>query len=282
MKKFEVHITGDETINAELDNLGIKNIMVELLRRDLSVIRTEYMSSFITDFERYEECYDFVKKLASNLTAKVLRIKIECPVYLEYIERSVYIEAHFKADGSNVKHPLSRNARSGKLMGTDRAYTKEEYDAFIEKWKDHEVELCLYDDYIREDFDWFDEYKYVPLSTGIKFFDNLLKDGIPKDYLTMIGPAGVGKSSVMGLMKGSAKERGYHVVGINSLEAIHEEVIRSQLRHEENKRLGFFPIFIDYQSRLSDRIPSDEEKTLMDKLSKTFAEKFKDIKLIKE
>jgi len=283
MKKFEVHITGDETINAELDKLGIKNIMVELLRRDLSVIRTEYMSSFVIDFERYEECYDFVNKLASNLNATVLRIKIECPVYLEYIERSVYIEAHFKADGSNVKYPLSRNVRSGKLIGTDRSYSKEEYNTFIEKWKAHEVELCLFDDFIREDFDWFNEYKHIPVSTGIKFLDNILKDGIPKEYLTMIGPIGVGKSnSVMDIMRLTAKTTGYHVVAPNSFEELEKEVIRCHLAAEENRRAGFIPVIVDYQSRLSDRKPSDEEKTLIDNLSKSLSTKFKDIKLLKE
>jgi len=31
METFEIHITGDETINSELDSMGIKNIIVELL-----------------------------------------------------------------------------------------------------------------------------------------------------------------------------------------------------------------------------------------------------------
>ena len=57
--KFEVHITGEKGINEELDALSIKNIVVELLRPDLSVYRTEYMSSFVIEKWSYEDCKDY-------------------------------------------------------------------------------------------------------------------------------------------------------------------------------------------------------------------------------
>jgi hypothetical protein len=47
MEIFEIHITGSHGINQELDSLGIKNIIVDLLTPEHKLIRTEYMSSFV-------------------------------------------------------------------------------------------------------------------------------------------------------------------------------------------------------------------------------------------
>lgn len=160
MKTFEVHITGEtDKILKEFDALGIKNISVELLGKDRSTLRTEHMSSFTMKAIAYENCKVIVDEIVKQLHANVIRLKIECPVYPEYIERSIYVESHF-VDNEKRNFPLSRNVRSGKIMGTDRMYDKNFYDTFIEIWKNEgaEVELCLYDDYIREDFDWFKLY----------------------------------------------------------------------------------------------------------------------------
>jgi len=51
-----------------------------------------------------------------------------------------------------------RNAKSSKLLATDRTYDKKEYQAFIEKWKGEDVEMCLLDTWIEEDKDWFELY----------------------------------------------------------------------------------------------------------------------------
>ena len=110
MRKFEIHITGAAGINLEFDALGIKNIMVQLLKPNMTTIRTEFMSSFICEFETYEECYNYVQTLVAGLISKVIRIKIECPVYEDYIDRSIYIESHFKYDGNTPTYPISRNA----------------------------------------------------------------------------------------------------------------------------------------------------------------------------
>lgn len=157
MKTFEVHITGEKGINEELDALEIKNIIVELLNPDETLLRTEYMSSFIIKCENYQNCFEHVRLLKSQLKSKIIRTKIECPVYDDYIDQSIYVESHFKPL-DNI-YPLSRNQKSGKLLGTDREYDKTKYSEFIEMWKHEDRELCLYDSFVEEDFDWFEKYK---------------------------------------------------------------------------------------------------------------------------
>ena len=107
MRKFEVHITGDSNINSELDSLGIKNIIVDLLDKDCKFVRREYMSSFITEANTYEECKMRVDNLVNKLKSKIIRVKIESPAYEDYFERAVYIESHssdvdeFRQDDGN-------------------------------------------------------------------------------------------------------------------------------------------------------------------------------------
>jgi hypothetical protein len=157
METYEIHITGEHGINAELDGLGVKNIVVDLLRPDLSLLRTEYMSSFISKHNNINECEAHVKELVGKLKTKILRVKIESPYYAHYLDRSLYLESHFKP--FDERYPISRNARSGKLMGTDRTYDKGQYDAFMEKWQTEDREMCLLDTFVEEDFDWFAFYQ---------------------------------------------------------------------------------------------------------------------------
>lgn len=161
MKTFEIHITGaDESINKELDSLGIKNIVVELLHPDKTVLRTEYMSSFISKHETADDCMEMVRTLTQIVMySKIIRVKIESPVYDEYIEKSLYMESHFIPKSDDATYPLSRNARSGKIMGTDREYDISKYGEFMEKWKGEDLELCLVDSFVEEDADWFALYK---------------------------------------------------------------------------------------------------------------------------
>lgn len=156
MEIFEIHITGNESINDELDKLNIKNIIVELLTPKNEIIRTEYMSSFIYKCESYIQCKEYVNNLLSILKSDIIRVKIESPYYEHYKELSLYMESHFLP--KNIQYPISRNRKSGKLMGTDRVYNKLEYDDFMKKWNDSDFELCLYDTFIEEDFDWFEKY----------------------------------------------------------------------------------------------------------------------------
>lgn len=158
MKTFEIHITGENSkINDEFDKLGIKNIVIELLKPNGKLHRTEYMSSFIYKTETFEECLEYVNSIVDKLKTKVTRVKIESPYYPEYVDRSIYIESHFK-DEYNGTFALSRNVKSGKIMGTDRSYDKEEYPFFKMMWEKKELELCLYDTFIKEDQDWLNLY----------------------------------------------------------------------------------------------------------------------------
>ena len=157
MIPFEIHIAGrSKDILDEFDKVGIKNIAVELLRPDESVIRTEYMSSFIQKCF-YTEIHDYVLYLLNRIKSPVLRVKIECPPIEELFPLSLYIESH-KQEKSRVL-PTSRNVKSGKYMTTKREYSKPLYKEFIEANKGTEVELCIFDSWKEEDFDWFECYR---------------------------------------------------------------------------------------------------------------------------
>ncbi len=159
MKTFEIHITGvNKNILMEFENKGIKTLHAQLLSPTEEIVGEEFMSSLIKKFETYEDCKLWVDELCSKIHTDIRRVKIECPVYEEYIERSLYIETHFPT--TNNLSPFVKNVRSSKLVSTEREYDKTKYKEFIEKYKDNkEVELCLYDDYIREDFYWFNLFK---------------------------------------------------------------------------------------------------------------------------
>jgi hypothetical protein len=159
MKTYEIHITGEEKINEYLTKEGIKNIEVELLTPSGEVIRTEYMSSFVENFNFLEDCYERVLNLTNAIKKEgidIIRIKIETPFYQEYVSKALYIESHFKP--FDKQYPISRNKRSGKLMGTDRVYDKSKFADFMLKWANNDVELCICDSYLEEDFDWFKQY----------------------------------------------------------------------------------------------------------------------------
>lgn len=157
MEVFEIHITGSHGINNELDSLGIKNIIVELLTPELKLMRTEYMSSFVIKKGSLLECKAFVDDLVNKLKSQIIRVKIESPFYEHYIDNALYLESHFKP--FNDAFPISRNARSKKLMATARTYEKTHYEAFKKEWENEDVEMCLVDTFVNEDKDWFDLYQ---------------------------------------------------------------------------------------------------------------------------
>ncbi len=155
---FEIHITGDSTINEALDKLGIKNIIIELLKPNGCLLRTEYMSSFVVSLQ-YSEIHEYVLDIVSKLTeCNIVRVKIESPPITHLFPMSLYVESHFIPKGNN--YPLSRNTRSGKILGTDREYSKSKYLEFLDKWKDEDCELCIFDTFKEEDYDWFNLYNF--------------------------------------------------------------------------------------------------------------------------
>ncbi len=160
MQLFEIHITGDESIIKHLDELYIKNISVELLKPNGDVLRTEHMSSFVEKHETQWTCLERVQVLVKELTERgvnIIRTKVETPYDENLAPYSIYMESHFKT--TDNKYPMSRNVKSGKIMGTDRTYKQFEYNEFRNKWENEEVELCIYDSFSDEDKDWLTLYK---------------------------------------------------------------------------------------------------------------------------
>jgi len=157
METFEIHITGSKGINEQLDRLGIKNIIIDLLKPNYRVLRTEFMSSFVSKHTNLDECKKYVDSILANLSCEIIRVKIETPYYEHYKDQCLYLESHFRP--FNLEYPISRNIKSFKDLETDRTYNKSQYEAFRKKWKRADVEMCLYDTFVAEDKDWFDLYQ---------------------------------------------------------------------------------------------------------------------------
>lgn len=161
MEIFEIHITGDKSILERGEDVGMKTITINLLKPDRSYLRTEYMTSHVARHENYSECKRAIDKAVSKLKesgVKILRVKIESPYYGHYRDQSLYLESHFEA--KNDQFPISQNVRKTTFLATDRVYNHDEYDNFLEEYKDVDVELCLFDTDIEEDKDWFDLYSF--------------------------------------------------------------------------------------------------------------------------
>lgn len=157
MEVFEIHITGSSSINKEFDNLGIKNIIIDLLKPNKDHLRTEFMSSFISKHKDLDECKTYINSILAQLSSEIIRVKIESPFYEHYRDKALYVESHFKP--YNAEFPISRNAKSNKELATDRTHNSKEFDIFREKWKNEDVEMCLYDTFVEEDKDWFELYQ---------------------------------------------------------------------------------------------------------------------------
>lgn len=166
MKIFEVHITGDENIIEAARQLNLKTIEIDLVKPDKSYFRTEYMTSQVCRHENYHDCKEYVDGAVIELIKMgidVKRVKIECPYYPEYKDRSLYFEIHYETDGN--LYPLSKNKRKNTYLCTAREYDKNKYDDLIKKHYNKDktppewtMELCLYDTDILEDVDWFNLY----------------------------------------------------------------------------------------------------------------------------
>lgn len=160
MEKFEIHITGDEKIIKILDKFKLKSIIVDLYSPNNELIRTEYMSSFIRQFNDFESCLRSITglvKIFIKYGIAIYRVKIESPYYTHYINQSLYIETHFEAKNNNF--PISINRKSKKIIATDRTCDKNKYEEFLKKWKGNEIELCLYDTDKEQDEDWLTLFK---------------------------------------------------------------------------------------------------------------------------
>lgn len=152
---FEIHITGNHRIHEVGKALGLKTIQVELLDLNYNVIRVEHMTSIVVQKPNYAECLQFVLETAEEIRShgcRIIRTKIECPVYEHYIKKALYIESHFKYN-SNI-YPISRNVTKDYNLGTCREWDRTKFETFFDTWKDSIIELCLFDTYPEEDLDW--------------------------------------------------------------------------------------------------------------------------------
>ncbi len=160
MEVFEVHITGDSSIIEQANKIGVKSIEINLLKPDKSYLRTEYMTSQVYRFEDFSQCKKHVEEVVEKLKAAnvlVHRVKIESPYYEHYVKQSLYMESHFEAKSDCFA--MSKNVRKDTFLATDREYDQSYYNAFKEIYEGEELELCLYDDNIAEDADWFELYE---------------------------------------------------------------------------------------------------------------------------
>lgn len=170
MEIFEIHITGDEKIIETAKELGIKTIVIELVKHDRSYLRTEHMTSHVYRCNNYDECKAWVDNLVNQLVAKgvqIARVKIECPFYPKYKDQSIYFEVHYDAVNQfHWRYPLSRNQGKTVYLCTAREYDKAKYHDLADKHcglcvnqAGMVMELCLYDTNVEEDKDWFDLYE---------------------------------------------------------------------------------------------------------------------------
>lgn len=158
--KHEVHITGSHDIIDVAKQFKIKTISVDLLKPDYSLLRTEYMTSFHHKCTSFEECKKYVDDLTAEFiiqSVSVARLKIESPPYDHYFDRAKYVEAHFPA--VNNIFPISANQkRPTEYLATDRRYNKSIFRGFADYYKKSQVELCLQDTNVKEDWDWMTLY----------------------------------------------------------------------------------------------------------------------------
>jgi len=168
MESFEIHITGSKNILDVLNDLNFKSLHAEMRNPSNETVGVEYMSSFVSKFDNYETCKNWVDDFVLNLEnndVDIYRVKIECPYfYSHYRDQSIYLEVHFPTTDDNKEYPFVYNIKSGKYVSTDRIFLKSDYDNFISKWekeKNTEIEYCLYDDNIMHDIDWIKSFKKI-------------------------------------------------------------------------------------------------------------------------
>lgn len=177
MEKFEIHITADKRIHDAISTLNesfrdrrIKTIKIDLLRPDGSFLRTQHMTSFVTEQPDFGHCAVYVIGLTNVLRRHydidVIRTKVECPYYEHYASNSLYIESHFPAP-ENSPYPISRSQHKTIIGATDRLHDRSQYDEFRQKWAGSTVELCLSDSNVDEDKDWFALWNLSPSNNAL-------------------------------------------------------------------------------------------------------------------
>lgn len=162
MKLFEIHITGDSSlILAEFEAMGHKTLSINLLNPMHNAIGYEYMCCIQQKFETYEKCLEFTLELTAKIKSGVARVKIESPMYHEYMDKAIYAEAHFIPE-EPCTLPTVYNKNSKKFVSTERTYDKDKFLDLNTKYVNinySEVELCLFDSNPQFDDFWLSHYK---------------------------------------------------------------------------------------------------------------------------
>lgn len=77
-------------------------------------------------------------------------------------DQSLYLESHWETLMPTANYPMSRSRHKlNKILATARTYEQAEFEQFSkQRFAAKQVmELCLFDTFVEEDFDWFKLYE---------------------------------------------------------------------------------------------------------------------------
>lgn len=174
---FEIHITGESGIHFACKNLGIKTIVIDLIKPVKSKygpeiyynsLQREHMTSFTFSGEKedvFKETLRVVGEISKYDNARISRIKIESMFFSTLINESLYMETHFYSDEFKLPTSINMTKRMAgeevepsKYLATDRTYNKSRYFEFMDKYSNNDIELCIFDSFVDGDKSWFDFY----------------------------------------------------------------------------------------------------------------------------
>jgi hypothetical protein len=160
MEAYQICITGSENIIEALKSVQQKGISINLVTPEMKSIRTEYISSIISNFETYGECKLWTDSFIDNLSSMdvdIIRVKINAQYKKSDEDKSLYLEVCFPPRNEDL--PMLYNSDLALMFAVDRVYDKSIYDYFTKKYADYDMEMCLYDSFVENDYDWFSYYE---------------------------------------------------------------------------------------------------------------------------
>jgi hypothetical protein len=165
---FEIHITGaNEDILKEFEDLNIKTLEINLLSKDKTVVGKENMCCLVVNVNSYYDAAQIAGGIILDLKSKIARVKIECPLYEQYLGQAIYAEVHYPQSNvlDSFPHPTVYNIKSDKYISTRRVYgSTQDFINLYNESKEipgSEFELCLMDSNINFDDYWLSFYGEV-------------------------------------------------------------------------------------------------------------------------
>lgn len=163
MPRFQIQLQiTDQKGLAEFVERNIRHATVALLNPQGSTLTEIYRCDFMKEFADHREAIDNVITLSKTLITPTYRMRVTAPYLDDLVSHSHYIQSNFLAKRDRLTpsiYPISMDKARNRVWGLDREYNKSKYKDFVRKWTGEEVELCMYDDYLPGDFDWFDLYE---------------------------------------------------------------------------------------------------------------------------